>query len=129
MAPVVDFEDCIVEREVLDARFEFVIEYPTRRVEVFVIDANREHEVAEFAVGDDFSPRHFGACLKGCLYVFQEEIAVVACYIAERHIGVEERESVALVVGKSLIENRVELVVVERGTTRVEVVADFIREI
>ena len=105
MAPVVDFEDCIVEREVLDARFEFVIEYPTRRVEVFVIDANREHEVAEFAVGDDFSPRHFGAGLKGCLYVFQEEIAVVACYIAERQIGVEERECIALVVGKMLIEN------------------------
>ena len=85
--------------------------------------------MAEFAVGDSFAPRHFGTCLERGLYVFEEEIAIVACYIAERHIGVEECESVALVVGKSLIENRVELVVVERGTTRVEVVAYFIREI
>ena len=129
MAPVVDFEHCIVERKMLDARFEFVVEYPARRVEVFVIDAHREHEVAEFAVGDRFAPRHFGTCLEGGLYVFQEKIAVVASNIAERHIGVEECESIALGRGKSLIENRVELVVVERCTTSGEVVADFGGEI
>ena len=107
MAPVVDFEDSIVERKMLDARFEFVVEDPTRRVEVFVIDAHREHEVADFAVGDGFTPRHCGACTEGRLYVFKEEIAIVACYIAERHLGVEESESIALVVGKLLIENAV----------------------
>ena len=128
MAPVVDFEHCIVERKMLDARFEFVVEDPTRRVEVFVIDAHREHEVAEFAVGDRFAPRHFGTCLERGLYVFEEEIAIVACYIAERHIGVEECESIALVVGKLLIENAVEVFVIERCTTSGKVVAYFVRE-
>ena len=61
--------------------------------------------MAEFAVGDGFTPRHFGACTEGCLYIFQKEIAVVASYIAERHIGVEESERIALIVGKLLIEN------------------------
>ena len=128
MAPVVDFEDSIVEREVLDARFEFVEEYPARRVEVFVVDAHREHEMAEFSVGDGFTPRHFGACTEGSLYVFQEKIAVVASNIAERHIGVEESESIVLVVGKLLIENAVEVFVVERCTTSSKVVAYFVRE-
>jgi hypothetical protein len=125
---VVDFEDSIVERKMLDARFEFVVEYPTRRVKVFVVDAHREHEVAEFAVGDSFTPRHFGTCLERGLYVFEEEIAIVACYIAERHIGVEESESIALVGGKLLIENGVEILVVERCTTSGKVVAYFVRE-
>ena len=112
----------------LNTRFEFVVEDPTRRVEVFVVDAHREHEVAEFAVGDRFAPRHFGACLERGLYVFEEEIAIVACYIAERHIGVEESESIVLVVGKLLIENAVEVFIVESGTTSREVVVYFVRE-
>ena len=128
MAPVIDFEHSIVERKMLDARFKFVVEYPARRVEVFVVYADREHEVAEFAVGDGFTPRHFGACMEGSLYVFKEEIAIVACYIAKRHIGVEECEGFALVVGKLLIENAVEVFVVERCTTSGKVVAYFVRE-
>jgi predicted NUDIX family phosphoesterase len=67
-------------------------------------------------------------CLERGLYVFEEEIAIVACYIAERHIGVEESESIALVVGKLLIENGVEVFVVERCTTSGKVVAYFVRE-
>ena len=63
------------------------------------------------------------------MYVFEEEIAIVACYITERHIGVEESESIALVIGKLLIENGVEILVVERCTTSGEVVADFGGEI
>jgi hypothetical protein len=62
------------------------------------------------------------------LYVFEEEIAIVACYIAERHIGVEECESIALVGGKLLIENGVEILVVERCTASGKVVAYFVRE-
>ena len=62
------------------------------------------------------------------MYVFQEKIAVVASNIAERHIGVEERESIALIVGKLLIENAVEVFVIERCTTSGKVVAYFVRE-
>ena len=84
--------------------------------------------MAEFAVGDGFTPRHFGVCTEGSLYVSKEEIAVIACYIAERHIGVEESESIVLVVGKLLIENAVEVFVVERCTTNGKVVVYFVRE-
>lgn len=99
MAPVVDFEGGFFDGEVFYAVAELVEEVGACGVEVFVVDAIDEDEMAEDVFGDVLAPAEGGACLEGGAHLLEEEIAVVVGEVAVGHVGVEEFEGFALGCG------------------------------
>ncbi len=97
VAPVVHFQNGIFHRQVLYSVAQFLVEYHAARIKVFVVHAHGQHKVHELAFGHQLAPGHFSAGLKRGSHIFKIEAGVVAGYVGERHVRVQELHGAAFV--------------------------------
>ena len=93
MAPVVYLEDSIFHAHSLHALLEFFVEHDAGTVQIFVVHAHREHEVAEQEFWGLLAPRHFLPCLERHAHIAEIEGCGIVRGISQRHIGIEELQS------------------------------------
>ena len=87
MAPVIDFQDRIVQGQPLHALAELVRIEHAEAVEVLVVDPHRQHEMAEFPLGDP--PGHLLPHLQGLVHDFLPIGPVIDQAVRGRHIPVQ----------------------------------------
>ena len=95
VAPVVDFEHGIVHGEAFHAAAERVGPGGAESVEVLVVDAGRQYEVAELTFRH--VPPHLAARLQGGAYLAQPVVEGVHGHVGQRQIAVKELGVGALV--------------------------------
>ena len=88
VAPVVHLQDGFLHRQSLHAGLEHPVEHHAGAVQVFVVHAKRQHEVAKLTLGH--LPAHFLAGFQAGTHVLQIEIGRIIRDIGQRHIGVEK---------------------------------------
>lgn len=96
VTPVVDFKYGFLHRETSDTLFQLLVEHGAGEVEVFIVDADGEDEMAKFALGHRFAPGHFLAGAERRAHVFEVKFRSVAAAVGENHVGVEKLHGVAL---------------------------------
>ena len=96
VAPVVHFQDGLLHGHSLHPRLQLVIEHESRGIQVLVVRAQRQHEVAELPLGD--LPAHLLAGLEGFPHIGQKEFRRIVGDIGLGHIGIEELEGLALLL-------------------------------
>ena len=96
VAPVVDLEGGLLHGETFDAVFQLAVEGHAGGIEVFIIDAIDENEMAEDVFGDEFSPGHGIAGSEGIAHLLKVEVGGVVGEVAIRHVGVKELHGLAL---------------------------------
>ena len=102
---MVDLENGIVERESFYAVFQLLIENHPALVEVLIVDADGEDEMEEDVVWDAIAPRHFDAGAERTADVVEVELPVIVRDVANRHVGIQEREGFPFVVRQRLVED------------------------
>ena len=90
MAPVIHLKGCIGHRHTLYALLQLFEEHATAFVEIFIIDANRQHKVIEFAIGHFLSPVHLLACTQCVVHIHLVEVNRIVGCIRYGHIGIQE---------------------------------------
>ena len=102
VAPVVYLEDSILHTHTLYALLQFLEKYHTRIIQILIVDAYREHEVAEEQLRHLVSPSHLLACLETGAHILQEEAGRIVGYISHRHVGIEKLQG-SLLIGCSFL--------------------------
>ena len=90
MAPVIDLKDGIRHRKSLHTGSQFPVESHACRVQVLIVDADRQDEMTEDDFRDFFAPFHLFPGLERSPDILQIIICWIVCYISQRHIGVKE---------------------------------------
>ena len=87
---------------------KFAVEYDSRGVHVFIVDAVGEYEVTEFSLRDVFAPRHLCTCTQRGFHVGQMELARIVGQVAQGHVGIHEAHGFVFFTGhcfREYIEN------------------------
>ena len=100
VAPVVHLQRRLLDGHPGDTLFQLAEEDHAGGVEVLVIHAVHQHEVAEHVFGDVLAPRHLLPRLESIAHLLQEELRLVVRQVAQRHVGVEELHGLALGAAK-----------------------------
>ena len=93
MTPMVDLKHCVTHREALYPAAQFVIEYRTAVVHIFVVHTHRQHEVIELPCRHFLAPWHFIPRHKGIIDILQMELCRVIDNVGQRHVGIKELHS------------------------------------
>ena len=96
MAPMVDFQNSIFHAHPLHTLFQFLKEYHSGIIQIFIVHTDRKHKVTEQQLWYILAPSHFLPCLKARTYIFQEETCRIICHVSYWHIGIEELQGLLL---------------------------------
>ena len=114
VAPVVHLQHRIVERQVLHTIFQLCKEDRTAVIQVLVVHTNREDKMAEDLFRNALSPRHLGFGLEGSTHITQIERPTVIGQVADRHVGIEEGQSL-LLSWRHLLVKHFEQIAIRQG--------------
>ncbi len=108
VAPVVHLQDGVGHREAAHAVAQLVVEDEARAVEVLVVDAHGQHEVAVDHRGNPLAPGHLGPHALALAHVVAEIVAREVHGVAQRHVGVQEAERLAFARRERWVVERLE---------------------
>ena len=99
VAPMVHFEDGIIEREVLHSAFQLLVIGATEGIKVLVVDTHRQHEMFELALGNVGAPRQLLFGEKSVMHALAEIVFSVVHAVTEGHVFVKKFQGVLFVEG------------------------------
>ena len=105
VAPVVHLQGRIIHAHILDAFLQLMEDVRPRCVQILVVHAIDDNEMAEDVVGNGSPPRESLPCFHRHLHLLFEKLEIVVGKVALRHVGVEEHQvfgHVAALVGGRL---------------------------
>ena len=91
MAPVVHLQNGIVHRQAFHPLGQFIIKHPAARIQILVVDPDRQHEMPELLLRHVLAPRHLPPDLERHPHIAQVKLSLIIRYIAQRHISIQER--------------------------------------
>ena len=94
VAPVVHFQDGVRHRQTLHAGLELAVEGHAGRVQVLVVHADGQHEVAELPFRH--LPAHLLADPERRPHLVQIVVGRIIRHVPERHVGIEELQRLFL---------------------------------
>ena len=95
VTPVIHFQNGVVHRQPSNTRFETVVKYPARIVEVLVVHPHGKHEMPKQVVGNGTPPRHLLPGSQRAAHVFKVEAARIVGNISHGHVGIKEHHGFA----------------------------------
>ena len=105
MTPMVDFQNSIFHAHPLHTLFQFLKEYHSGIIQIFIVYTDRKHKVTEQQLRYVLAPSHFLPCLKARTYIFQEETCRIVSHVSHWHVGIEELQGLLLLSRQFLLSD------------------------
>ena len=93
VAPMVNLQYGIVHIHVLNPILQFLVKNNTGRVQILVINTQRQDEMLPLTLGHLLAPRHLLAGLQRSTHVGLPELTGIINTIGQGHIGIKEVHS------------------------------------
>ena len=104
MTPVVHLQHSFLHSASAHTLRQFVVVFRAEVVEVFVVNAHRQDEMAPFAIGNLRAPGHLRTSTDGNAGVFEEVFSRLVEDVCPVHIGIQELQRLAFFLGFCHVE-------------------------